>query len=64
MGMLCLLWMRGAAFPITLQPGQYTLKFKLYSNQEEKEVFIALDPERLDENNDYAVATLTIGTKD
>lgn len=56
--------MRVSAFPTTLQSGQYTLKFKLYSNQEEKEVFIALNTEGLDENNDYAVATLTIGTKD
>ena len=32
--------------PQTLRPGRYKLKFKLFSNQERKDVFVALDPDR------------------
>ena len=42
--------------PASLRPGRYKLKFKLYSNQEQKDVFIALDSTRLDEKNYYLLA--------
>ncbi len=49
-----------APIPQTLRPGQYKLKFKLYSRQEDKNVFIALDPDLLDEENYYLIAPVTI----
>jgi hypothetical protein len=48
------------SIPETLRPGQYKLKFKLYSKQEDKNVFIALDPDLLDEKNYYRIAPVTI----
>ncbi|MFC1634319.1 DUF4832 domain-containing protein [Planctomycetota bacterium] len=48
------------SIPQTLRPGRYKLKFKLYSNQEDKDVFVALDPNRLDEENYYSVAPVNI----
>jgi hypothetical protein len=48
------------SIPKTLRPGQYTLKFKLYSRQERRDVLIALDPKRLDEENYYSVASVTV----
>ena len=48
------------SIPKTLCPGRYKLKFKLYSNQENKDVLIALDPKLLDQENFYSVAALTI----
>ena len=46
--------------PEALEPGQYTLKFKLHSNREGKDVFVALDPERLDKENYYSITTVII----
>jgi hypothetical protein len=48
------------SIPKTLRPGRYKLKFKLYSNQENNDVLIALDPKLLDQENFYSVAALTI----
>jgi hypothetical protein len=48
------------SIPQTLRPGRYKLKFKLFSNQERKDVFVALDPDRLDEDNYYLVAPVMI----
>lgn len=47
--------------PESLRPGPYKLKFKLYSRQEDKDVFIALDPDLLDKENYYLIAPVTIG---
>jgi len=48
------------SIPRTLQPGQYRLKFKLYSNNEGKNVFVALDPGLLDEENYYLVTSVNV----
>jgi len=48
------------SIPKLLQPGQYKLKFKLYSNEEGRDVFAALDPELLDEEHYYSVATFNV----
>ena len=41
-------------------PGQYELKLKLFSNDENKDVFLALDSDLLDEENYYTIATVRI----
>ena len=41
-------------------PGQYDLKLKLYSNDENKDVLLALDPDLLDEANYYKIATVQV----
>ena len=46
--------------PPELQPGVYTLKIKLYSKEEEQDVFLALDPELLDGQNFYKIASTKI----
>ena len=46
--------------PRALQPGQYNLKFKLYSIEEGRNVFVALNPELLDEEHYYSVAAVNI----
>ena len=48
------------SIPRTVQPGQYKLEFKLYSNDEEKDVFVALDPKLLDKENYYSVAAVNV----
>jgi len=48
------------SIPKTLRPGQYNLKFKLYSKEEGRNVLVALDPKLLDEDNYYSIATVTI----
>jgi hypothetical protein len=48
------------SIPKTLQPSQYKLKFKLYSNEEERDVFTALDPELLEEENFYLVTEVNV----
>ena len=48
------------SIPKTLRPGQYTLKFQLYSKQEDRNVFVALDPDLLDEENYYSIGGVTI----
>ena len=50
----------GLALPGALRPGRYTLKFKLYSRDDEKNVFVALDPALLDEADYYRVADVDI----
>ena len=46
--------------PRTLRPGKYKLKFKLYSKQEDRNVFVALDPELLDEDDYYSIAEVNV----
>jgi len=41
-------------------PGQYDLQLKLFSNDENKDVFIALDPDLLDEANYYKIASVQV----
>ncbi len=41
-------------------PGQYELKLKLYSNDESKDVLLALDPDLLDEENYYKIAAVQV----
>lgn len=41
-------------------PGQYDLLLKLFSNDENKDVFLALDPGLLDAENYYKVATVQV----
>jgi hypothetical protein len=48
------------SIPKALPPGKYMLKFKLYSNEEEKDVFVALDPERRDGENYYSIAAVNV----
>ena len=48
------------SIPEALQPGRHKLKFKLYSKEESRDVFVALDPKLLDEENYYSVATVNI----
>lgn len=40
--------------------GRHKLKFKLYSKEEGRDVFVALDPKLLDEANCYSVATVNV----
>lgn len=46
--------------PPGLQAGTYKLKVKLYSKEEGKDVFLALDPELLDDQNYYTVTSTNI----
>jgi hypothetical protein len=48
------------AIPAGTPPGQYELKLKLYSNEEAKDVLLALDSNLLDEENYYKIATVTV----
>jgi len=41
-------------------PGQYDLKLKLYSNDENKDVLLALDPDLLDEEDYYKIAAVQV----
>jgi len=41
-------------------PGQYELKLKLYSNDANKDVLLALDPNLLDEESYYKIATIHV----
>ena len=41
-------------------PGQYELKLKLFSNDENKDVLLALDPDLLDEENYYKIAAVQL----
>jgi len=45
-------------------PGQYELRLKLFSNYENKDVFLALDSNLLDGNNYYKIATVKINNKE
>jgi hypothetical protein len=46
--------------PPGLRPGVYKLKIKLYSKEEERDVFLALDPELLDGQNFYTITSTNI----
>ncbi len=46
--------------PPDLPPGVYVLKLKLYSAEEDRDVFLALDPKLLDTNNYYKIASANI----
>jgi hypothetical protein len=46
--------------PSGSRPGKYRLKIKLYSEEEEKDVLLALDPQLLDEKNFYTIASTRI----
>lgn len=48
--------------PQKLAPGTYTLKVKLYSTQENRDVFLAFDPELLDAGNFYTIASSEISS--
>jgi len=48
------------SIPSKLQSGRYKLKFKLYSNDEGKNVFVALDPKLLDQENYYLIAVVNM----
>ncbi len=48
------------AIPEGTPPGQYDLKIKLYSKDENKDVFLALDPDLLDAENYYKIAAVTV----
>jgi len=41
-------------------PGQYDLKIKLHSNYENKDVFLALDPNLLDNENYYKISSVQV----
>ncbi len=44
----------------TVPTGQYTIKIKLYSTEENRDVFLALDPTLLDEENYYTITNMRI----
>lgn len=46
--------------PKTLKPGQYELRLKLYSKEEDRDVFLALDPRLFDDNNFYGIGKVTV----
>ena len=46
--------------PDKTPPGQYELKLKLYSNEENKDVSLALDPDLLDEENYYKITAVKV----
>lgn len=45
---------------VGIPPGQYDLKLKLYSNDENKDVLLALDPILLDDENYYKIAAVEV----
>jgi len=46
--------------PRVAKPGRYDLKLKLYSREEMQDVFLALDPRLLDDNNFYMIGEVSI----
>ncbi len=46
--------------PKTLEPGTYELRLKLYSKEQERDVFLALDRQLLDDDNFYRIGKVTI----
>jgi len=46
--------------PKTLKPGKYELRLKLYSKEQEQDVFLALDRQLLDDNNFYRIGKVTV----
>lgn len=48
------------ALPENLPPGQYGVRIKLYDEQDERDVFLALDPSLLDEQNYYRIAAIDV----
>jgi len=49
--------------PPDLAAGTYVLKIKLYSAEEDRDVFLALDPKLLDERNFYKIASTNISVQ-
>lgn len=49
--------------PDGISPGEYELKLKLYSNEDSKDVFLALDPALLDSENYYTITTVRVSKK-
>lgn len=47
--------------PDETPPGQYELKLKLFSDEENEDVLLALDPGLLDAENYYRIADVTVG---
>ena len=56
------------SYTLRIPPGSrsgiYKLKIKLYSKEEERDVFLALDPELLDSQNFYTVASTNISIQE
>jgi hypothetical protein len=50
--------------PDGTSPGQYELELQLYSNDEGKDVLLALDPDLLDEENDYKITAVQARRKE
>jgi len=50
----------GIEIPKTLRTGQYKLKLKLYSKEQKQDVFLALDPQLLDDGNFYRIGKVTL----
>ena len=48
------------SIPSKIRSGRYKLKFKLYSNDEHENVFVALAPKLLDEENYYTIAVFDV----
>ncbi|MBN2327775.1 MAG: DUF4832 domain-containing protein [Candidatus Omnitrophica bacterium] len=48
------------SIPKTLAPGRYAIKMKLYSGEEDRDVFLALDPDLMDENHFYTISTIDV----
>jgi len=46
--------------PDKTPPGQYELRLKLYSNEENKDVLLALNPDLLDDENYYTIAAVKV----
>jgi hypothetical protein len=46
--------------PKALKPGEYELRLKLYSKERDRDVFLALDRQLLDEDNFYRIGTVTV----
>lgn len=46
--------------PDGAQPGQYVLKLKVHSNDGNRHVLLALDPDLLDEENYYKIAAVQV----
>jgi hypothetical protein len=49
--------------PSDLPPGAYTLRIKLYAEDEKRDVFLALDSDLLDAQNFYRVASVNISAE-
>ncbi|MGC9326073.1 MAG: DUF4832 domain-containing protein [Candidatus Hinthialibacter sp.] len=48
------------AVPKTPPAGRYTMKIKLYSRKEDRDVFLALDPDLMDEDHFYTISSIDV----